>query len=205
MASSSGTSPRWFHLLAGPNGAGKSSLYRALVREGILGSRLEFVNADLHERDHLQHIDDPQSRSEAARAWADARRAQLLDDGASFASETVFSHPSKIELLRQARLRGYTVALYIVALDDPQRLLGRVAQRVREGGHDVPAERILARYTRTMAHLADAVKVADAAYLYDARDVADGGPRLVAVRTVAGVTLVDAPLPAWARTLLALP
>ena len=47
-----------------------------------------------------------------------------------------------------------------------------------------PAERILARYTRTMAYLADAVKVADAAYLYDARDVADGGPRLVAVRTV---------------------
>lgn len=196
--------PRWFHLLAGPNGAGKSSLYRALVREGILGARLEFVNADLHERDHLQHIDDPQRRSEAAREWADARRAQLVDDGVSFASETVFSHPSKLELLQQARDRGYTVALYVVALDDPQRLLSRVAQRVREGGHDVPAERILARYTRTMAHLADAVVVANAAYLYDARDVADGGPRLVAVRTAAGTTLVDAPLPAWAQTMLAL-
>ena len=59
--------PIWFHLLAGPNGAGKSTLYRALVREGILGPPLEFVNADLHERDALQHITNPQERSEAAR------------------------------------------------------------------------------------------------------------------------------------------
>ena len=71
-------SPRWFHLLAGPNGAGKSTLYRALVREGILGPPLEFVNADLHEQAHLQHIADLEARSEAARQWADERRATLL-------------------------------------------------------------------------------------------------------------------------------
>lgn len=65
-------SPLWFHLLAGPNGAGKSTLYRALVREGILGPPLEFVNADLHERAHLQHIANAQERSEAARTWAAA-------------------------------------------------------------------------------------------------------------------------------------
>lgn len=202
MADDGAAPARWFHLLAGPNGAGKSSLYRALVREGILGAQLEFVNADLHERDRLQHVDDLQARSEAARAWADARRAQLLADGASFASETVFSHPSKLALLQQARAHGYTVALYVVALDDPRRLLDRVAQRVREGGHDVPPDRILARYARTMAHLAQAVTFADAAYLYDARDVADGGPRLVAVRTARGTTLVDAPLPPWAQAML---
>ena len=37
---------------AGPNGAGKSTLYRAQVREGILGPPLEFVSADLHEREY---------------------------------------------------------------------------------------------------------------------------------------------------------
>jgi predicted ABC-type ATPase len=52
--------PLWFHLLAGPNGAGKSTLYRALVREGLLGPPLEFVNADLHEREYLQHIANAQ-------------------------------------------------------------------------------------------------------------------------------------------------
>ncbi len=109
------SAPIWFHLLAGPNGAGKSTLYRALVRDGILGRQLEFVNADLHERDHLQNMADPEARSEAARAWADARRSQLLASNTSFASETVFSHPSKIELISEARSRGFTVALHVVA------------------------------------------------------------------------------------------
>lgn len=194
--------PRWFHLLAGPNGAGKSTLYRALVREGILGPPLEFVNADLHERAHLQHIANPQDRSEAARAWADARRTALLAARTPFASETVFSHPSKLALIDEAQRHGFTVALYIVALDDPARLLDRVAQRVREGGHPVPPERILARYPRTMAHLAQAVQLADVAYLYDAAEVTQGGPRLVAVRTALTTTALVDSMPAWAQRLL---
>lgn len=194
--------PLWFHLLAGPNGAGKSTLYRALVREGILGPPLEFVNADLYERDHLQHIADPMARSEAARSWADTRRAALLASHTPLASETVFSHPSKLELIRSAQRQGYTVALHVVALDDPQRLLERVAQRVREGGHAVPPERILARYPRTMALLQQAVQMADLAYLYDAQEVDAGGPRLVAVRTPTGTIQPTAELPRWAATLL---
>lgn len=195
-------SPLWFHLLAGPNGAGKSTLYRALVREGILGPPLEFVNADLHERDHLRHIADPQQRSQAARAWADARRAALLEAATPFASETVFSHPSKLALMQDAQRHGYTVALYVVALDDPARLLARVAQRVREGGHPVPPERILARYPRTMANLARAVQIADVAYLYDAMDVDQGGPQLVAVRTPTTTTALAGVMPTWAQQML---
>lgn len=195
------TPPRWFHLLAGPNGAGKSTLYRALVREGILGPPLEFVNADLYEQAHLQHIADPETRSEAARQWADARRTTLLREGADFASETVFSHPSKLALIEEARRCGYTVALYIVALDDPARLLSRVAQRVREGGHAVPPERILARYPRTMDNLAQAVKQANVSYLYDAAEVDGTGPQLVAVCSPAEVTPLAQPLPAWAQRL----
>lgn len=96
-----------FHLLAGPNGAGKSTLYRALVNSGTVGRELEFVNADLYERDHLQHIADPQQRSEAARDWADRRRAELLDGKIGFVSETVFSHESKLGLISQAQALGY--------------------------------------------------------------------------------------------------
>ncbi len=51
-----------FHLLAGPNGAGKSTLFRALVRDGIVGADLPFVNADLYERDDLQHSTHSQAR-----------------------------------------------------------------------------------------------------------------------------------------------
>ncbi len=195
-------SPLWFHLLAGPNGAGKSTLYRALVREGILGPPLEFVNADLYERAHLQHIANAQERSEAARTWAEARRATLIAARTPFASETVFSHPSKLALIQEAQRHGFTVALHTVALDDPARLLDRVAQRVREGGHPVPPERILARYPRTMENLAQAVRLADVAYLYDAMEVAEGGPRLVAIRTATATTALVVAMPAWAQHML---
>ena len=200
--SSTRKSPRWFHLLAGPNGAGKSTLYRALVREGILGPPLEFVNADLHEQAHLQHIADPEARSEAARHWADERRATLLREGADFASETVFSHPSKLALIEEAQRCGYTVALYVVALDDPSRLLGRVAQRVREGGHAVPPERILARYPRTLENLTQAVHRANVSYLYDAAEVTGTGPQLVAVCTPHETTALVPHLPRWAQQLV---
>jgi predicted ABC-type ATPase len=191
--------PPVFHLLAGPNGAGKSTLYRALVDDQIIGADLVFVNADIYERDHLQHISDPEQRSEAARHWADAQRAEKLANGESFVSETVFSHESKLALIEEAVANGFAVALYVVALDDPQRLLARVKHRVLEGGHDVPAERILARYPRTMANLSRAVNLATTAYLFEAREIEDGGPQLVAVHENGQTQAVVEPLPQWVQ------
>ena len=196
------TPPRWLHLLVGPNGAGKSTLHSALVQTGVLGTALEFVNADVYERESLQHIRDPQDRSRAAQAWAQSRRSTLMFEGSSLVSETVFSHPSKLDLIDEAHRAGFTVALYVVALHDPQKLLARVAQRVREGGHAVPHDRILARYPRTMALLAQALQLADATYLFDAQEVSAGGPRLVALHTRTGTTVLSAPLPPWAQKML---
>ena len=191
-----------FHLLAGPNGAGKSTLYRALVASGSISSQLEFVNADLYEQSHLQHITDLQMRSKAARDWADSRRETLLNSEVGFVSETVFSHESKLELITQAQAMGFDVVLYVVSLDDPQRLLARVSQRVREGGHNVPAQRILDRYPRTMANLKKAVRLADLAFVYDAAEVERGAHLLVAMCERERTTLLVPEQPIWVRTLL---
>ena len=149
-----------FHLLAGPNGAGKSTLYRAHVSNGGFAKTLEFVNADVYEQSHLERIADLQKRSEAARDWANSRREALLNTKTSFVSETVFSHESKLVLITKAQAMGFDVVLYVVSVGDPQRLLARVSQRVREGGHNVPAQRVLDRYPRTMANLKKAVRLA---------------------------------------------
>ena len=192
-----------FHLLAGPNGAGKSTLYRALVASGSISSQLEFVNADLYEQSHLQHINDLQKRSEAARDWADSRRDALLKAKTGFVSETVFSHESKLALITQAQAMGFDVVLYVVSLDDPHRLLARVSQRVREGGHDVPAQRILERYPRTMANLKKAVRLADLAFVYDAAEVERGAHLLVAMCERERTTLLVKEPALWVQTVLA--
>lgn len=195
-----------FFLLAGPNGAGKSTLYRAAAAEGLIPPDLEFVNADLHEARHLQHMADPTARSEAARAWADARRSALLAAGVSFVSETVFSHPSKLALIDGAQRAGFKVVLLVVCVDEPYQLLRRVAQRVLEGGHAVPDDRVLARYPRTLAHLHEAVQRVDLALIYDTSDAGETDgiqpPRLVA-RCRQGQVMWTAPrLPAWVSRLL---
>jgi predicted ABC-type ATPase len=193
-----------FYLLAGPNGAGKSTLYKALKAAGKIPANAEFVNADLHEAAQLQHIQDPMKRSEAARDWADARRTELLAQGKSFVSETVFSHESKLALIQRAQAKGFFVLLLLVALDQPERLLARVSQRVLEGGHNVSAERILARYPRTIALLAQAVRLADAALLHDSFDAQPGTHKLVATCQGHTTRILHQPLPQWAQTVLQL-
>lgn len=189
-------------MLAGPNGAGKSTLYKALLQGGTIPDSAEFVNADLHEAAHLQHIADPELRSEEARQWADARRTELLKTGKSFVSETVFSHESKLALIEGARKQGFFVMLIVVCLDDPQRLLARVADRVKEGGHAVPSDRILARYPHTLAYLALAVRLADLTVLYDSQDVKPGTLTAVAICKRDWTQEKVSPLPAWAQRVL---
>jgi len=191
-----------FYLLAGPNGAGKSTLYHALVLTGTVPAMAEFVNADVYEAAHLKHMADPVQRSRQAREWADARRSELLQTGQSFVSETVFSHASKLALIQEAQTRGFFVMLLVVALDQPARLLARVAQRVLEGGHTVPPERILARYPRTLAHLKQAVRMADAAILYDSADVTPGTHTAVATCKGDWTQELQQPMPEWARSVL---
>ena len=185
-------------MLAGPNGAGKSTLYRALAAQALIDPSAEFVNADLYEAEHLQHMPDPAIRSNAAREWADARREALLDAGISFTSETVFSHPSKIALIQSARERGFIVVLIVVGLDDTETLLARVARRVQHGGHDVPRERILERYPRTLMNLRSAVKLANVAFLYDSTSP----HRLVATCEEGACIQQDDRVPNWAKTVL---
>ena len=187
-----------FHLLAGPNGAGKSTLYRALVASGSINGSLEFVNADLYEQAHLSHIINPQKRSEAARQWADARRQSLLNEKIGFVSETVFSHDSKLALITNAQAIGFDVVLHIVCVDNPKQLLIRIKQRVSEGGHHVPATRVLERYPRTMANLKKAVRLADFTLMYDGGDIDSGGPQLVATCEKNTTTALVGVLPHWA-------
>ena len=194
-----------FYLLAGPNGAGKSTLYKSAVLEGLIPRSAPFVNADLHEAAELQHIADPLKRSKAARTWADAERARCLESGASFVSETVFSHTSKLDLMAAAKRAGFVVVLLVVCVDDPEMLLARVAQRVEEGGHPVPPERTLARYPRTVRHLSVAVRRADLALLYDTS--APAGelvqlPRMVARLRGGAVGWKGSPVPDWAHSVL---
>jgi predicted ABC-type ATPase len=149
------------HVLAGPNGSGKSTLW-ALVLEPEL--HLEFVNAD--EIATQRWPGDPEGHAYEAAELAAVRRDELLAARTSFATETVFSHESKVELVRAAVDAGYLVTLHVVVV--PADLaVGRVANRVENGGHSVPEVKVRERYGRLWARIADVISVAEQVRVYD--------------------------------------
>ena len=159
---------------------------------------LPFVNADLI----------------AAREWPDAEaehaydashlaapnRDELIADGASFITETVFSHQSKVDLVRTAHDVGYLVHLHVIVM--PANLcVARVAERVLNGGHSVPEEKIRQRYERLWALVVEARNFADRSTFYDNSRADD--PFRVVAEYEKGVLIGAATWPAWAPRTLA--
>lgn len=135
--------PRVLWLIPGPNGAGKSTYYDTRVAPNFGAT---FVNADRIQAAEFAGS-GVEASYEAARRAARVRQ-ELLAAGRSFVTETVGSHPSKLELVRQAEGLGYDVWVTFVCVASADLAVQRVARRVRHGGHPVPEDKIRARYER---------------------------------------------------------
>jgi predicted ABC-type ATPase len=188
------------HLIAGPHGAGKTSLYQYLIAPRH--PDLPFIDAQAYASAQLRHIVDPCTRARAARSWADEQRQDLLRQGQSFITETGFAHASRVALIAQARSMGFEVVLYALALDEPRLLLRRVSQGAREGADIVPSHKVLERFARCLFHLRQAVFMVDLAFLIDAADAHEGGPRLVATLAGGQMTLHTVLRPRWVEKVL---
>jgi predicted ABC-type ATPase len=176
-------------LVVGPNGAGKSTFVRltlAPVRPGVM-----LVNAD--DIAARRWPDDTEAHAYDAARIAAATRNELIGRQQPLMAETVFSHPSKLDLLRDAAAAGYYTALHVVMV--PEDLaVARVAARVAAGGHTVPEDKIRQRHRRLWPLVADAITLADAATVYD--NAQRQGPREVALFSQ-GFSLADPSWPAW--------
>lgn len=149
-------------LVVGPNGAGKSTFVELLLAP--LRPGVTFVNADVIAA--ARWPDDPAGHAyDAARVAADTRDA-LIAARVPFIAETVFSHPSKLDLISRAQAAGYTVALHVLLVPE-QLSVQRVAHRVVAGGHAVPEEKVRSRYARLWPLVAEAIGRADLVHLFD--------------------------------------
>ncbi|HYW10059.1 MAG TPA: zeta toxin family protein [Longimicrobium sp.] len=118
-------------------------------------------------RDESLHFGDVAANSYYASVVADFLRRKLLDAGASLTFETVMSSPDKVEFLGSAQARGFRTYLYYIATGNPLVNVSRVRNRVRDGGHPVPEEKIISRYSRSLELLAAAIRVSHRAYIFD--------------------------------------
>jgi len=189
------SSKKQLWVLAGANGAGKTTFYTTQLKP--LG--LPFINAD-HIAKELYPA-APETHSYDAAKIAAHMRSKLLDKGESFCFETVFSHPSKIDFIAQAKANGYEVVLVFIHLDSLELNLARISQRIEEGGHSVPADKVEQRIPRTLEHVKTVLPLCDYAYILLNQSI-DKPFEKMATLSQNRLVLNNEELPVWLETLL---
>lgn len=148
-------------MLVGGNGAGKRTFYYQVFQP--LG--MPFINADLIAKEVFP--DDPEGRSYEAAKIAENMRLEQLRAGHSFCFETVFSHPSKIDFMAQAKALGYQLIMVVVHVESTALNLARISQRVADGGHNVPADKVAGRIPRMLEPVRIAIPLCDQVRVLD--------------------------------------
>ena len=130
------------YIISGCNGAGKTTASYTVLPEVL--KCYEFVNADEIAKG-LSPFNPESVAIEAGRLMLQ-RIQELLRMEKTFSIETTLSTKSYRNLVNEAHAKGYKVKLIFFWLDTPETAINRVAQRVSEGGHNIPTETIIRRY-----------------------------------------------------------
>ncbi len=188
--------PKQLWMLVGANGAGKSTFYRKFLEP--LG--MPFVNADILAKQLFP--DDPEGNSYEAAKLAEKMRDQLLLEGTNFCFETVFSHASKIDFIAKAKALGYQIILVFIHVESKALNNARISQRVEEGGHFVPEEKVEGRIPRTLANVRTALPLCDQVRILDNSSYIDPFRQVATIRHQV-LTPHMTPMPDWAAEVLA--
>jgi len=186
-------------IVAGPNGSGKSTLYDTTLIDDF-GRSVWIINPDLLtqriiDQEKLGRADANRESVERIMAWLEAS----LRTHQTVGVETVLSTDKYRRLVESARKGGFEICLIYVMLRSPELYVERVRVRVARGGHDVPHDKIIARFQRSLEQLPWFLDNADRAYVFDN---SGAEPRLVAQKLEDGAVALDPDAPGPLRKAL---
>lgn len=175
--------------VAGPNGAGKTTFFHAHVEP----AGLRYICADAVARE--LDIDS----YEAARIVTKLRQ-EMVNQRESFVFETVLSDPvgEKVDFLKKAAQAGFSVVLSFIGVSGPEISEQRVSMRVAQGGHDVPVEKLISRFPRTLINLRIAIRELPFVLIYDNDNLCHPFRR-IAVFENGQLIWSDQQLPGWLK------
>lgn len=156
-------------ILAGPNGSGKSTIIERL-KHGEYFPEI-YINPDEAVKgSDFSSIANIEERYIAAMQYCEVLRKNAIEYGLSLAFETVLSHPEKLTFLHESRQKGYMVESVYVTTRDPRINIERVAERHSKGGHDVPRDKIVSRYYKSMYNMLGLFEASNTMTIYDNSD-----------------------------------
>ena len=163
-------------IVAGPNGSGKTSVTSRILKHEWIED-CEYINPDNIARDVFGDWNSPEAIMNAVHYATDIRE-KCINNGQSLIFETVLSAPDKISFIQRAKQKEYFIRLFFIGTDNPKINAARIAQRVMDGGHDVPIQKIINRYYKSIANCSLLVPFVDRLYVYD-NSVDDVFPQLL--------------------------
>lgn len=152
-------------LIAGVNGAGKSTLYQSIDEL----KELKRINTD----EIVREIGSWKNMADVVEAGKIAinRINQYFSEGDSFNQETTLCGKSIKNNITRAKSLGYKVELRYVGIDSVELAKQRIAYRVAQGGHDIPAADVERRYIDSLRNLKELWAEFDEVMLYDNTDM----------------------------------
>lgn len=142
-------------VFAGPNGSGKTTIAGQLRPVGM-----PYIDAEAIRKAILCGNEEAE---EKAAALCEAYLAQ----GRGFCLETELATDEDLRLLERAKEAGYFVRCYCVLTADPTINVARVASRVAAGGENVTEGRLRAHYEKSLARIAELMRLCDVCHIYD--------------------------------------
>jgi predicted ABC-type ATPase len=166
--------PPMVYVIAGPNGAGKTTFASSFLPDFVKCN--EFLNADLIAAGLSPFA--PETQNVRAGRLLLERIGELANQRADFGFETTLSGRTYVKLLSDMKASGYRVLLFFLWLPSAELAVARVANRVKQGGHNVPPDDIRRRYAAGVRNLLRLYRpILDGWWLYDASRLP---PKLIA-------------------------
>ncbi len=178
----------WFWIVAGPNGAGKTTLVSAGVVARAAGVDLISLNADARTAEILAAEPDAPDANLRAAIDTDAKVTACIEGGVDFLVETVLSSDKYLDDIARAIALGYRIGVIYVGLVRPEASIRRVRQRHQRGGHDVPIDRIVARWSRSITMFGRLLPQANEVFVFD--NSSTDGPVLIARKNGGQITIL---------------
>lgn len=132
-----------FLVFAGANGSGKSTI----AEEFLKTEPFDYINADDIAK-KMNSADISKVRISAGKEF-NRRINNNFKSGVSFAIETTLSGNTYISTFKKAKYLGYKIILIYTFVDSPQVCIERIKTRVQNGGHFIPDEDVIRRYSRS--------------------------------------------------------
>ena len=187
-------------VIAGPNGSGKTSTTRLVIKHEW-AEQCVYINPDEIAQSKFGDWNDVNAVRQAVE-YCETWREQLLQERKDFIFETVLSSEGKVDFMKRAKEAGYFIRMFFICTESPTINAARIAKRVMEGGHDVPIQKIIARYMKAIVNAEKVARFADRVYFYD--NSVDNQNAQLLFRTVDGEFAKQYTdlIPEWANKIL---